>query len=178
MIGIIALFFLFILFVVVHSIANRFANDFSSDDNPKLRKRLYRIALGFIIFVLVGDEIIGGTQLAYFCSTEPKIQVLVDELQGRTVQGQMSTFVKEYTPLQIKKHVTKIFDIDSKELVAKKYWYVAEGGWLARTIAFNDSKKPLFAKHSCSNSKEFEQLLIINNMNYLREIWNQSWNPI
>lgn len=177
MIGIIALFCFFILIVVVHSIAYRFAKDFSGDDNPKLRKRLYKVALGFCIFILVGDEIIGGTQLAYFCLSEPKMELLVDELEGRTIQGRMSTSVIENTALEIKKRVTKIYDINSKELVTKKYRYVAKGGWLSRSIAFNDIKKPFLFDGSCSNTKEFEQLIAANKMNYLREIWNQSWKP-
>jgi len=168
MIGIIAFSILFILIYMVHRIAKRFSTDFSTDDNPKLRKLLYRIALGFLIFVLVGDEIIGGTQLAYFCLSEPKRQVFVDELEGRTIQGRNTTFIKEYTPLDIEKRITEIFDINSHELVFKRYWYSAKGGWLSRTISFNGSKNPLLFDGNCSNTKKLKQLRLTNKMNYIR----------
>ena len=166
--GIIALFILFILFFAVHRLAKRFSNDFSNDDNPKLRKRLYKIALGFIIFVLVGDEIVGGTQLAYFCLSEPEKQVFVDELKGLTIQGRTNILIKEYSPLKIKKYETDLFDINSQELVFKRYWYSAEGGWLSRTISFNGSKNPLLFDGNCSNTKKLKKLRLTNKMNYIR----------
>jgi|GEM_PF-2471328 len=169
MIGIIALFCLIVLIIVVHIIANRFANDFSGDSNPKLHKRLYRIALTFILFVLVGDEIIGGTQLAYFCLSENGRQVFVDDLEGRTIQSRSTTtFVKEYTPIEIQGGVSSIYDINTQELVFKRYWYSARGGWLSRAISFNGSKNPILFDGSCSNTQKLKQLRFKNNMKYIR----------
>ena len=164
MIGIIALFLLVIIFVVVHSIANRFANDFSSENNPKLRKRLYWIALGFIIIVLVGDEIIGGAQLAYFCQSEPKVQVLVSNLDGRKVKGTSTYRDKENAILSVRKGKEILVDINTQEIVASGYRYTSKGGWLSRTINFNGSK----IRSSCSNVTELYQLPVTNNMKLQR----------
>ncbi|HBY86984.1 MAG TPA: hypothetical protein DEO86_14045 [Colwellia sp.] len=168
MIGITFLFILFILFVVIHGVAKFFSNTFSNNDNPKLQKRLYRIALGFIIFVLVGDEIVGGTQLAYLCLSEPEIQILVDDVKGRTVQIDSTISIKQSTILKIKKSTRTYIDVNNDELIANGYRYNSQGGWLSRTIAFNGNKSPILFTESCSNTKEFRQLGITNNIKYLR----------
>jgi hypothetical protein len=168
MIGIVFLFILFILFILVHCIAKLFSNIFPNDDNSKLQKRLYRITLGFIIFVLVGDEIVGGTQLAYFCLSEPKVQKLVDDLKGRTVQSTTAFQVEENTVLTVTKGITRFIDVKNQEIVATGYLYKSQGGWLSRLIAFNGSKAPFLFSGSCSNSKELYQLPITNNMKLLR----------
>lgn len=168
MIGITFLFILFILFVVIHGVAKFFSNTFSNNDNPKLQKRLYRIALGLIIFVLVGDEIVGGTQLAYLCLSEPEIQILVDDAKGRTVQIDSTISIKQSTILKIKKSTRTYIDVNNDELIANGYRYNSQGGWLSRTIAFNGNKSPILFTESCSNTKEFRQLGITNNIKYLR----------
>ena len=94
--------------------------------------------------------------------------MLVDDLEGITVQGDMNSYVIEYTLLDIKKMITRIVDVDSQKLVTKKYWYRAQGGWLSHLIAFNGSKRPLLFDGNCSNTKEFRQLRHSNNMKYLR----------
>ncbi|MDO6446254.1 hypothetical protein Q4493_10770 [Colwellia sp. 1_MG-2023] len=167
MIGIIALFFLVIIFVIVHSIANRFANDFSSENNPKLRKRLYKFAFSFCVLLLVGDEVVGGTQMAYFCLSEPKLEILVDDLKDRTVKGSSVRSHQEFTLIKIMKLITTVVDVNTGELITKTYWYKATGGWLSRTIAFNGSKKPILFNGECSNTKEFYQLRRQNNVKYL-----------
>jgi len=164
MIGLLTLFLLFILIFVVNLIATRFSKDFSSDDNPKLRKRLYRGMVFFIIFILIGDEIIGGTQMAYFCLVEPDVQVLIDDLEGRKVRGTTEFHIKESAILEVKKGTRKFIDVESQELVATGYTYISQGGWLSQAIAFNGSKKPILFNESCSNTKEFYQLISSNQM--------------
>jgi len=170
MIGITVLFLLIVLIFVINFIATRFSTDFSNDDNPKLRKRLYRGMVFFIIFILIGDEIIGGTQMAYFCLSEPELQILVDDLEGRTVRGRSVRRSQEFTLINIMKLTTKVEDANTGELVTKTYWYNATGGGLSRIISFNGSKKPILFNGECSNTKEFYQLRRQNNVKYLMQL--------
>ena len=168
MIGIIALFILVISFVVVHSIAYRFSVDFSNNNNPKLRKRLYWSAIGFLVFILVGDEIIGGMQMAYFCLSETKLEILDDELENRTVRAESTIFSQKNTILDVRKSIRSYMDINTGKVIIKGYRFKSDGGWLSRVISFNENQAPILFDDSCSTNEEFKRLRLKNNMKYLR----------
>ncbi|OEG75265.1 hypothetical protein BEL05_02085 [Shewanella colwelliana] len=116
------------------------------------------------MFILLGDEVIGGIQFGYLCYAGPGLEVLVDDLEGRKVKGTSSMTEIKLSPIKINETKIVMKDVGTGEPVFEYSLYDAEGGWLTHWINFNGSSESFLYSDGCYRDLGINELILKNNM--------------
>ena len=163
MIGITFILILWFLFYVLNKLA-KFISAYKTNENSteNEKKRWYFGSWLAFVLILFGDEMIGGVQMGYLCSTLPEGEVFIEKikkLEGQEVIYESSSEWHDFTILPVKKYTIKLIDIKTDDMLTKNMAaYYSRGGWLKRFIAFNGDRKPFLFYNQCSNEDEISQV--------------------
>jgi hypothetical protein len=113
------------------------------------------LAATFVV-VPLADEILGGFQLRSLCAKSSLFTVDAEKIKGKKVRVSTEPANKEVagTSIRILYSRSSYRDIETNEELASSGWYVANGGWLIRTLAMTNGITPLtIFPSSCSGEK-------------------------
>ncbi|OEG75268.1 hypothetical protein BEL05_02100 [Shewanella colwelliana] len=159
MIGILTFIFLIFFVFFVRWFA-KWCTEFVPD-GPAKRYSFWGV-IAACMFILLGDEVVGGIQFGYLCYLSPRLEVLTDELEGRRIRSTSSITEVKLSPVKIKEELVVMKDVDTGQPIFKYSYYRFYGGWLAHWTNFNGFKGPYFYSNTC-NQGSGSKLLIINN---------------
>ena len=122
----------------------------------KISSRNWRLVVAPVSFVAllilpVADEIVGGFQLRALCKKNAVFKVEAEKIRGKTVRSVVDPSNKdvEGTPIRIYFSHFSYRDAQTEEELASYTRYVAEGGWLIRTLSTDGHIKPLTFESTC-----------------------------
>ncbi|OEG74861.1 hypothetical protein BEL05_02070 [Shewanella colwelliana] len=161
MIGILTFIFLIFFVFFVRWFA-KWCTEFVPD-GPAKRYSFWGV-IAACMFILLGDEVIGGIQFGYLCYAGPGLEVLVDDLEGRKVKTTSERTELNLTPIKITENLYTTYDVDTNEVVFKSVGYNGYGGWLAHWIHFNSFKDPFLFDGYCGLGREKRKLIELHNM--------------
>ena len=123
----------------------------------RVSSRILHHFLAIIVFVTllvlpVADEIIGGFQLRALCEKNAVLNVNAAKIIGKEVRVSTdpANNVVGGTMVRILYSRSSYRDADTNEELASYGYYVANGGWLIRTLSTDKYVTPLTFPSSCS----------------------------
>lgn len=117
----------------------------------KLRIAAVWMIAGMLIALPLTDEVIGGFQLRALCKKNAVFKVDAERIRGKTVRSVADPSNKDVkgTPIRIYYSHLSYRDVETNEELASYTRYVAEGGWLIRTLSTDNHIKPLTFESTC-----------------------------
>jgi len=122
--------------------------------------KLRLTAVCFITLMLVAlplsDEIIGGFQFRALCEKNAALRIDAARIRGKKVRVTTDPANKEVggTSVPILYSRSSYRDVDTNEELASSGRYVANGGWLIRTISTDKYIVPLTFSSTCGGGLE------------------------
>jgi hypothetical protein len=114
---------------------------------PQRRWRSYAkfLVFAFLIFLPVGDEVIGGFQLRALCKANAVLKIDAEKIKGKQIRVlfEPSNKYLDGTPISIRWTRRSFRDVGTNEEFASYSSYVASGGWFIRTLAMGNGVTPM-----------------------------------
>jgi hypothetical protein len=109
--------------------------------------RSYAKAFVFVLlmFLIVGDEVIGGFQLRALCRENAVLRIDAEKIKGKRIRLSFEPLDKylDGIPIRIRWTRRSFRDIATNEELAFYSSYVATGGWFIRMLAMGNSVSPM-----------------------------------
>jgi len=160
--GIILFLVLATWFYIVVKICGWIVNDM----RPGNKKAITLIVIFTLLFIApVGDEIVGWFQFRALCSRGIKPVYNIDKSKGTTVRywSQPRKNIKN-TIIPIEELKISWVDVKTGQPVVEYSEYYATGGWLIRSISYNNVTRPFSFNGVCSPineiTRKFDKLKI------------------
>ncbi len=120
------------------------------------RRVIAPVIFGALIVLPVADEIIGGFQLRTLCKTNAVLKVDAEKIRGKKVRVSTDPANKEMDGTSVRIRYSRSFyhDAETNEELASSGRYVANGGWLIRTISTDNYIVPLTFPSTCGGGLE------------------------
>lgn len=144
MIGLIFL----VLLAVISAFALRIAAHFAAKlapSNRSIRLALTLLLTASLVALPLADEIVGGFQFRSLCQENSVLKIDAVRIRGKTIRVQSDSLNQEVTNTPIRIYYSRVSyrDVATDEELATVNSYVAEGGWLIRTLGMNTHIPPL-----------------------------------
>jgi hypothetical protein len=103
------------------------------------------LVFAFLIFLAVGDEVVGGFQLRALCKENAVLKINAEKIKGKQIRVEGDPGNKPLGDTAIKILWTRLSfrDVETNEELASYSRYVASGGWFIRTLAMGNSVTPM-----------------------------------
>jgi hypothetical protein len=123
-------------------------------------KLLASMLLGLALFLApVADEIIGGIQFRSLCKNNVGLNFDASSIRGKTIVSSGYKKRKIHgVAVPIKENVVSWKNNIGDQILLTETSYKAQGGWLSRSIGFNNVKAPYTFTGNCSPNIELQKL--------------------
>ncbi len=155
--GIILLMILVIWFYIVRGITKLIMLKTSKG---RLRSFISMMVFSLLFIAPVADEIIGGFQFRALCMENSYLIYDVEKIKGKTVvwSGTPRTIINN-TIIPIEVTQTRWRDQVTGEVLIAYKQYFATGGWLSRSISFDNVTRPYVFNGVCGVKDELTKVL-------------------
>jgi hypothetical protein len=122
----------------------------------KLRTSVVCVITLILVTIPLTDEIIGGLQFKALCDKNAVRKVDVEKTKGKKIRVSTDPANKEVdgTSVRILYSRSSYRDVETNEELASSGRYVANGGWLIRTISTDNHIAPLTFRSTCGGGLE------------------------